>query len=206
MNTATQRIHQSALRIFAEEGGTSIPVSELAREAGLSRGTIYNNLDNPSDLFSSVCDAVALEFRQTMAEACTGMTDPAEKLSAAIRLCVRRVHDDPHWGRFIARYAMMEPRLGNFWSEMPAAELRRGLAAGRFRFHRDQVASITATAGGATFGAMSLVLDGRRTWRQAGSDTAEIILRGIGIDLAEASEITQRELNPLPHIFVFDTN
>jgi len=205
MNTASLRIHQSAMRIFADEGGTSIAVSELAREAGVSRGTIYNNLDNPSALFSSVCDAVAMEFASSMHDACKAMSDPAEKLSAAIRLCIRRVHDDPHWGRFIARYAMLEPRLGSFWAEMPAEELRRGLASGRFNFHRDQVASITATAGGATFGAISLVLDGRRTWRAAGSDTAEIFLRGLGLDLAEARTITQLELDALPRIFVFDT-
>ncbi|MBV7380756.1 TetR/AcrR family transcriptional regulator [Maritimibacter dapengensis] len=204
MNTATLRIHEAAMRIFAVEGGSSVAVSDLAREAGLSRGTIYNNLDDPAQLFASVCDTVASEFRESIMQACVDMSDPAEKLSASIRLCVRRVHDDPHWGRFIARYAMMEPKLGSFWAEMPAEELRRGLVSGRFNFHRDQVASITATAGGATFGAMSLVIDGRRTWREAGSDTAEIILRGVGIERAEARDITQRELEPLPRLAVFD--
>ncbi|WP_238364069.1 TetR/AcrR family transcriptional regulator [Mesobacterium pallidum] len=205
MNSATRRIHQTALRIFAETGGTSLAVSDLAREAGLSRGTIYNNLDDPGALFDSVCDQTAAEFRRAVNRACAGMQDPAEKIAASIRLTVRRVHDDASWGRFIARYAMLEPRLGSFWADMPAQELRRGLAAGRFSFEPDQVASITATAGGATFGAMSLVLDGRRTWRQAGSDTAEIVLRGIGIDRAEARRITEVELDPLPRVAFFET-
>ncbi|MDK3071832.1 TetR/AcrR family transcriptional regulator [Sedimentitalea sp. JM2-8] len=204
MNTATLRIHQAAMRLFADQGGTSVSVSDVAREAGLSRGTIYNNLDEPADLFSSVCDTVAEEFTSSILQATKDMQDPAEKISAAIRLCVRRVHEEPHWGRFIARYAMLEPRLGSFWGTMPAEELRRGLASGRFRFHRDQIASITASAGGATFGAMTLVLEGHRTWRQAGSDTAEIILRGIGLSLAEARNITQKELEPLPRMTVFD--
>ena len=205
MNPATLRIHQSAMRIFAENGGTAVAVSDLAREAGLSRGTIYNNLDDTAELFSSVCDTVAAEMRFSMDTACATMEDPAEKLSAAIRLTIRRAHEDPHWGRFIARYAMMEPRLGSFWAEMPTQELRRGLASGRFIFHRDQVPSITATAGGATLGAMSLVLDGRRAWRQAGTDTAEFVLRGIGISRAEARDITRKELDPLPRLSVFDT-
>lgn len=203
MNNATLRIHQAAMRIFAEQGGTALAVSDLAREAGLSRGTIYNNLNDPAGLFDSVCDMTAAEFRESISVACADMQDPAEKIAAAIRLTVRRVHDDKAWGRFIARYAMLEPRLGSFWAEMPAEELRRGLIAGRFSFHRDQVASITASAGGATFGAMTLVLDGRRTWRQAGSDTAEIILRGIGLERAEARDITQTELHPLPRVAVF---
>ncbi|OWU85126.1 TetR family transcriptional regulator [Oceanicola sp. 22II-s10i] len=204
MNTATLRIHQAAMRLFAVNGGTSVAVSDLAREAGLSRGTIYNNLDDPTALFISVCDTVSEEFASSITEATAAMKDPAEKIAASIRLCVRRVHEEPHWGRFIARYAMLEPRLGQFWGTMPADELRRGLASGRFTFHRDQIASITASAGGATFGAMTLVLDGHRTWRQAGSDTAEIILRGLGIDRAEARDITQKELDPLPRMTVFD--
>ena len=204
MNSATLRILQSAMRLFAENGGTSVAISDLAKEAGISRGTIYNNLDDPAEIFSEVCDTVAQEFATSILEAAANMTDPAEKISAAIRLCVRRVHEEPHWGRFIARYAMLEPRLGSFWGTMPADELRRGLVSGRFNFNRDQVASITASAGGATFGAMTLVLDGRRTWRQAGSDTAEVILRGIGIEKAEARIITQMELDPLPRMSVFD--
>lgn len=203
MNNAMFRIHQAALRIFAQDGGTSLSVSDLARRAGLSRGTIYNNLDDPSTLFDAVCDMTAREFREAILGACADMDDPAEKISAAIRLTVRRVHDDTDWGRFIARYAMLEPRLGSFWADMPAQELRRGLASGRFAIHRNQIASITATAGGATFGAMSLVLDGRRTWREAGSDTAEIILRGLGIEKAEARNITQVDLDPLPGVEVF---
>ncbi len=204
MNTATLRIHQAALRFFADNGGTSVAVSDLAREAGLSRGTIYNNLDEPQALFGSVCQTVAEEFGSSVAEATAGMSDPAEKISAAIRLGIRRVHEDPHWGRFISRYAMMQPELGSFWGKMPADELRRGISSGRFDIRQEQIASITATAGGATFGAMTLVLEGHRTWRQAGSDTAEIILRGVGIDKNEAREITQRELEGLPRLSVFD--
>ena len=203
MNTATLRIHQAAMRMFAEHGGSMLAVSDVAREAGLSRGTIYNHLEDPAALFDWVCETTAAEYRDAILGACAAMSDPAETLAATIRLTVRRVHDDPPWGRFIARYAMIEPRLGSFWAEMPAEELRRGLASGRFTFDRDQVASITATAGGATFGAMSLVLDGRRTWRQAGADSAEIVLRGIGIDGAEARRITQMELDPLPRVAVF---
>ena len=57
--------------------------------------------------------------------------------------------------------------------------------------------------GSGTFGAMTLVLDGHRTWRQAGGDAAEIILRGVGIATDEAREIVQRELEPLQRMTAF---
>ncbi|MGG7566503.1 TetR/AcrR family transcriptional regulator [Rhodovulum sp. DZ06] len=204
MQPSALRIHKAALRIFADHGGSSVAISELAREAGVSRGTVYNNLDDPADLFPALCALLADEFLDSVNGVCAGMEDPAEKISAAIRLGVRRVHDEPHWGRFIARYAMLEPRLGTFWGAMPAAELRRGIASGRFSLRPEQVPSATATAGGATFGAISIVLDGRRAWREAGTDAAEIVLRGIGVPAREARVISHQPLPALPLVFDYE--
>ncbi|WP_375690133.1 TetR/AcrR family transcriptional regulator [Pseudooceanicola sp. LIPI14-2-Ac024] len=204
MNSASLRIHHAAMRIFAETGGTAIAVSELAKEAGLSRGTIYNNLDSPAELFDSVCNLMAEEFLQSVRDSFGTETDPAQRISNAIRLCVRRVHEEPHWGRFIARYAMMEPRLGAFWGRVPAEELQRGLNDNRFDIRRDQIPTICAVMGGATFGAMTLVLNGHRTWREAGSDTAETMLRAVGLERREARRLAQTEFEPLPRMALFD--
>ncbi|MGR3454726.1 TetR/AcrR family transcriptional regulator [Pseudooceanicola sp.] len=204
MNIASLRIHHAAMRIFAETGGTAIAVSELAKEAGLSRGTIYNNLENPADLFASVCDMMAEEFLQSVRDSFGVQEDPAQRVSNAIRLCVRRVQEEPHWGRFIARYAMIEPKLGAFWGRIPAEELRRGIDTGRFDIRPDQIVSICGMMGGATFGAMTLVLNGHRTWREAGSDTAETMLRGLGIARREARRLAQTEFEPLPRMALFD--
>jgi hypothetical protein len=98
---------------------------------------------------------------------------------------------------------MAEPKLGQFWAEIPAEELRKGLKSGRFVFERNQLASITAAAGGATFGAMTLVLQGHRTWRQAGSDAAELMLRAVGIDRSEARMLADLDIEPLPRMAMF---
>ncbi|TCK04303.1 TetR/AcrR family transcriptional regulator [Marinobacterium mangrovicola] len=204
MNSACLRIHHAAMKIFAEMGGTSLTVSDVAREAGLSRGTVYNNLQYPESMFDSVCEMIGKELDESFGQVTADMKDPAEKISAAIRLSLRRTHEEPDWGRFLARYAIIDPKIGAFWGRMPAAELRRGVESGRFSFEMKQLASVAATVGGSTLGAMSLVLDGHRTWRQAGSETAEIVLRGIGIDPAEAKQIAEKELAPLPRLSVFD--
>ncbi len=203
MNSVPARIHHAAMRIFADKGGSAIAVSELASEAGLSRGTIYNNIDDPGGLFAAVCQMMADELTESVRSSFVGIDDPAHRFSNIIRLCIRRVHEEPHWGRFLARFAMAEPKLGEFWGKIPAEELRNGLKIGRFTFEREQVASITASAGGATFGTMTLVLHGHRTWRQAGSDTAELMLRAVGIDRAEARDLANIEIEPLPRVAFF---
>lgn len=204
MTNVEHRILNAAMRLFAERGGTQIAVSDLARAAGLSRGTIYNNLADVTGIYDAACDMMAAELIEAFTYRLSGLSDPAQKLAGAVALCLRRVHEEPHWGRFIARYAMGEPRLGEAWHRVTADALRAGLAAGRFDFAPDQVASITAASGGATFGAMTLVLNGHRTWRQVAADTAELVLRSVGLTRAEARALATAELDPLPRIDRFD--
>ncbi|WP_146346544.1 TetR/AcrR family transcriptional regulator [Phaeobacter marinintestinus] len=203
MTGAEHRILHAAMRLFADRGGTQVAVSDLAKEAGIARGTIYNNISDVCGLYDAVCNMMADEMAENLTASVADVYDPAQKLSDIVRLCLRRVHEEPHWGRFIARYAMGEPRLGSYWRYAPAEELRKGLASGRFEFAPEQVASITATFGGATFGAMTLILNGNRTWRQAGTDTAELLLRSVGLPRDEARILASTEISPLPRIEIF---
>ncbi|MWD29535.1 TetR family transcriptional regulator [Aquicoccus sp. SCR17] len=200
MNGVTPRILQAALRVLADQDGAQVAVSDIAREAGLSRGTIYNNIDKPDLLFEQLCETVKHELRASLVAAIAPMGDPAERVAAIIRLCVQRVHDDPDWGRFLARYAMVERRLGRFWVRLPAEELRDGRICGRFDFRPEQELSLASAMGGLTFSAIVLVLNGRSTWRQAGSDTAEMMLRSLGLPVEEARRLATAPLAPLPRI------
>lgn len=204
MTNVEHRILYAAMRLFAERGGTQIAVSDLAREAGLSRGTIYNNRADVAGIYDAVCDMMASELTGAFNRRLSGLADPAQQLAGAVTLCLRRVHEEPHWGRFIARYAMGEPRLGDAWHRITADALRAGRASGRFDFTADQLASVTAASGGATFGAMTLVLNGHRTWRQVAADSAEMVLRAVGLSQPEARRLALAELDPLPRIDHFD--
>lgn len=203
MKNAQHRILHAAMRLFANRGGTQLAVSDLAREAGIARGTIYNNIADVCRLYDAVCDMMAEEMTASFDASVSDLGDPAQKLSSIVRLFLRRVHEEPHWGRFIARYAMGEPRLGRYWGQVPAQELRKGLASGRFDFAPEQVASITAAFGGATFGAMTLILQGHRPWQQVGTDTAELLMRSVGLPRDEARQLASTNIPPLPRIQMF---
>jgi hypothetical protein len=75
-----------------------------------------------------------------------------------------------------------------------------GIAAGRYHVEESMTPSIASLVIGATVSAMWMVLDGHQTWREAGSSTAELLLRALGIHPAEAHEISIAELPPLPAI------
>lgn len=200
MKTVNARILHAALRLFAEQGAKNIAISDLAKEAGLSRGTIYNNIENPDELFSVVCELIYLEQRQTTRAEDTEITDPARRLALILRKVIRRVYEEQDWGKFIAQFGMIDPRLGKFWGKLPNRLLLEGRASGRFEFREDQIHSITALGGGAVMGATALVLGGLQTWRKSGSDTAELVLRSVGVDPAEARALSNTSFDPMPRL------
>ena len=192
-----ERIAEAAVRLFAEKGSTQITVAELADAAGVARGTIYNNVDAPERLFEDLAARLADDMHERIAGSTKGPRDPALCLANGLRLFVRQAHEQPHWGRFILRFGLFHGTLRGMWDGQPSVDLVNGLKSGRYRFNRQQLPSILAMIAGAGLSAMFMVLEGHTTWRDAGSDAAELVLRALGVDPDEAHRIARSELPPL---------
>lgn len=198
LTAAQQRLYKAALQIFAERGVTQVNVSELAQAAGMARGTVYNNLTDLEGLFSEVATQLSSEMSDRIAVSVKDLPDPAQRLANGIRFFVRRAHEEPHWGRFICRFALSDATLKEIWAGQPTKDLLEGLAGGRFSFAREQLASVMALLAGAVLGAVFLVLEGQKTWREAGSDAAEFFLIAVGVPREQARELAMSELPGLP--------
>ena len=197
-NSAQQRIHEAALRLFAEKGTSAITVSELAAEAGIARGTIYNNIESPNDLFETVAAELATEMYQRVTASFADVADPAERLANGIRFFLRRAHDEPHWGRFLVRFSFSSRSLQSMWNGPPMEDLLMGLAQRRYDFAPGQLPSVVAIIAGGTIASMGLVLNGYKTWQDAGSETAALVLRSLGVSSAEARQLASTKLPLLP--------
>lgn len=198
VSTAQARINQAAMRLFAEKGAAQISVSELAQAAGVARGTIYNNCADPELLFDQVASSLAAEMHERIARAASTIEDPAEAVANGLRHFIRRTHEEPDWGRFILRFAFSSGALRSLLEAQPSVDLMNGIRAGRFHIQPEQMMSTLAMLGGAGVSAMLLVLEGHKTWRDAGSGAAELVLRALGLDVEEARTIAYADLLPLP--------
>jgi AcrR family transcriptional regulator len=194
VSTALDRIHQAALRLFAERGVTQITVSDLAEAAGIARGTIYNNLETVDSLFEDVATQLTAEMGLRVGATLTQTSDPACRMADGMRLFVRRAHEDPLWGRFLVRFAATTPTLWTLFESGAADDIRCGVEMGLFKLRGDQLASAITMMSTTVLGAMSLVLEGHQTWRNAGSDAAELVLRAFGIAVEDARAIATSEL------------
>ncbi|HXZ15232.1 MAG TPA: TetR/AcrR family transcriptional regulator [Roseiarcus sp.] len=195
---AQARIYEAAMRLFGDHGTTHASVTELAHAAGLARGTIYNNVENLDSLFEEVATALGDEMHGRILASFEATDDPARRLACGMRFFVRRAHEEPHWGRFIVRFAFTTSAMRSLLAGPPARDLNDGLARGRYSFRPEQLPSILSFIGAATVSAMWLVLEGEKTWREAGSDAAETMLRAIGVEAEEARALAFSDLPPLP--------
>lgn len=198
LTAAQRRLHRAALKLFAEQGVTRINASELAEVAGMARGTVYNNLSDLDSLFTQVAAQLSAEKTERIGSSVGQIKDPAQKLASGIRYFARHAHEDPHWGRFICRFALSSASLQEIWTGQAVKDLREGLEMGRYTFREEQLASAVTLITGAILGSILLVLEGRKTWRDAGSDAAQFVLTAIGVPCEEARALACMELQEIP--------
>ena len=192
--TTDQRISDAAVRLFTEKGTTALTISELAQEANVARGTLYRNIGSVEDLFNRIVGDLSDEMYQRVSSTFIDIDDPAARLATGVRLWVRFAHENPTLGRFAVKFGLSEEALRSWMSGPAMSDVRAGVAAGRYKLNASEIDSVASLVLGATISAMWMVLEGHQTWRAAGSLTAELLLRALGIDPAEAHEISTADL------------
>lgn len=196
MTSTDDRIIDAAIRLFVTKGSQQVTISELAQEANVARGTLYRNVASMDDLFDRVVTELSTDLHRKVSTTFADIDDPAERLATGVRLWIRYAHENPLMGRFAVRFGLSEAALRTLMTGPPMYDIQAGLTTARYaEINVDSVASLVL---GATISAMWMVLDGHQTWRTAGSSTAELILRALGIEAAEAKRISERELPMLP--------
>lgn len=188
------------MKLFAERGVTKVNISDLATATGMARGTIYSHVGDVDGLFEEVAAQLAREMTERVMAGFDGIDDPAIHLSIGLRQYIRRAHEEPLWGRFISRFGLNPSLLQALLASDPQADLLAGVQSGRYRIGREQVPAMIGLLAGGTLAAMLPVLDGRVTWREIGSDTAELLLLALGVDPVEARSIATMDFPPLPPI------
>lgn len=197
MRAAQTRINQAAIRLFSERGKTGVTISELAEAAGVARGTVYNNVSSTDELFEQVAATLAEEMHRRVTASQGRIEDVAVRLANDIRFFVRRAHDEPSWGWFVYRFGQGDDAFRELLSGRPMRALKKGMRQKRYQLRRELLPGATAVIVGTTLSSMFLVLDGHQAWRDAGTAAAELVLRSVGVDAAEAEDIAKIPLPPL---------
>jgi AcrR family transcriptional regulator len=137
-----RQILEAALDVFGERGLAGARLDDIARHAGVSKGTIYLYFPNKEELFREVVRAIVVDrLRQAAAEA--GEGDPVDALKRYLRahwnfvrspefqtifkLVTSELHNFPDLAEFYGR-EVVKPA-----NELLAGMIRRGIDRGDFR-------------------------------------------------------------------------
>ena len=178
----------AAIRLMGDGRGERASIQEITDDADIGFGSFYNHFESKEALFQTAFEEVLERWGQLIDDACVGITDPAEVISAAVRITGRLCWAQPQIAQFLvgAGIDLMDAPYGL----VPRArrDLAAGLAAGRFHLPSAEV-GLSVMAGGL----LSLlrlrlrdpesVADATVDWR------AGVVLRMLGVGEADAARI-----------------
>ena len=139
-----RQILDAALEVFGERGLAGAKLDEIARRAGVSKGTIYLYFPNKEELFREVVRAVVIDPKKEHAERIASATDdPMAQLTGFLRahwdfvrspefqtifkLVTGELHNFPDLAEFYGR-EVIKPA-----NQLIASVIQRGIDRGIFR-------------------------------------------------------------------------
>ncbi|MFE6456629.1 TetR/AcrR family transcriptional regulator [Streptomyces cinereoruber] len=187
-----QALIGAARRIMAEQGDTDVSIQVIADRADVGFGTFYNHFQTKDALFdAAVADALE-EYGKLLDDATAGIDDTAEVLAASVRLTLRLAASHPEITEILRFRGLQHVHSGTGLGPRALRDLEVGKASGRFAITDARVA--LGAVGGIVLALIQLGATGD-TDATAGEETAELVLRMLGLPAAEARELATK---PLP--------
>ena len=109
-------ILNAAIKVVAKNGYYNARTAEIAKEAGVAAGTIYNYFKNKDDLLISIFNEKLGEMVETLRGAMEGMDDPDSKISVIVTSVMRLLQTD----RNLAEIIVVELRQSAKFLKGPA--------------------------------------------------------------------------------------
>ncbi|AFY19344.1 TetR/AcrR family transcriptional regulator [Pseudomonas sp. UW4] len=182
----------AALRLVARKEAGEITLLEVAAEAEVSNGTIYNYFRTRDEVFEAVGIAMAAEFSDAIAVLNADVHCGAQRLSIGVRMFVCRAAADHQWANALLRIIHFDQAMRSRLAEHVLGDLREGLRAGALAYEDEGVALDIVLS--CTTGAMRSVVEGRAVVEHD-LRVAEMVLQALGVTPARAREIASK---PLP--------
>ncbi|WP_248745749.1 TetR/AcrR family transcriptional regulator [Pseudomonas sp. MWU12-2037] len=182
----------AARRLVARKEVGEIALLEIAAEAEVSNGTIYNYFRTRDEVLEAVGIAMATEFSDAISVLSSGLHSGAERLCVGVRMFINRAGDDHPWASALLRIIHFGEATRSRLATHVLDDLRQGRHEGAFAFEDEGIALDLVLS--CTTGAMRAVVEGR-TVAEHDVRVAEMVLKALGVTPAKARKIASL---PLP--------
>ncbi|YCI79276.1 TetR/AcrR family transcriptional regulator [Bacillus sp. R1-10] len=89
-----EKIRAAAMELFIKQGYYATSISDIAKQAGISKGLLYNYYKGKEELLSEMVEARIKEVVEVMEEAFT-LNTPREQLEHIINGAIDNIHQKP---------------------------------------------------------------------------------------------------------------
>lgn len=107
-------IMQAALELFGHNGYQGTSISQIAKEAGVSKGLIYNYFESKEDLLKQIILDAIDKGAHIMDDAINDFDDPIEQLNAMLETTIDMVKSNMHYWKLMTTLAFQEEALKPF--------------------------------------------------------------------------------------------
>ncbi|MFJ7941837.1 TetR/AcrR family transcriptional regulator [Peribacillus sp. NPDC096622] len=94
-----EKIRAAAMELFMKQGYYATSISDIAKQAGISKGLLYNYYKGKEELLSEMIEARIKEVVEVMEEAFS-LNSPREQLEHIINGAIDNIHQKPEIHRF----------------------------------------------------------------------------------------------------------
>ncbi len=189
------RLVNAALSVMASKGVDAATINDITEAADVGFGSFYNHFSSKEEILAVVIKELFERIGTQIDTATGGISDPLEVLAASIRLSISITLLQPEWARFIVRFSAIPgyTEVGLF--NRLSRDIRAVEDAGRLHI-ADPGAAPHAAAGAIVF-MINALLEGHLPAPQAPERIAAMVLRVLGANEEEATELANKPLPPL---------
>ncbi|WP_199554714.1 TetR/AcrR family transcriptional regulator [Sandaracinobacteroides hominis] len=176
-------------RLFAAGPVEAISIDAVVIEAGVSKGSFYNYFTDRQELVEAVVGDVRNHLHSIVVRVNEQETDAAKRVARAVCVFLRYAVEEPEGSGALARIHGTYLSVDAPFNEPLVADIRRGLASGRFRIPTLD-AGVLLVIGIVQVGLISILQE--RNPALAVSKSQQLVmmmLRGLGVESDEANQM-----------------
>ncbi|WKE67346.1 TetR/AcrR family transcriptional regulator [Gallaecimonas kandeliae] len=187
-----QQLVDAALRIYANKGVAELTLNELAIEAGVASGTIYNYFRTKEEVLNAVGISLAEALSLQITSLTDGIIDGAERFSIGVRTFVLMAEQDPDWASALLNVFRYAEMVRSTLADNIREDLRRGQDQGQFKYDDEEVAVNLVVS--AVMGVFRSIVE-RRKHQGQDQVITKMLLQALGMNGDDAEVLVGR---PVP--------
>lgn len=186
----------AARRIMSEKGIDAATMLEIAEQADVGAGTVYNYFKSKEDLAIEVLEELMLELARKIEKVTNEFEDPAQVYAFGIRTVIETAIHDVRWRQLLYRSEVIANATFKQMGPFAIRDLENATAAGRFKVS-DAHLLWKMTCHGIVGIALAATQD--KLSSNVIDETVTMLLCMTGIGREEAVELASRERPNLPN-------